>query len=99
VKKLLIAAAAVLIISPASATSYNVTFDCGNGRSVTIANPAVGHGEDRKREVIFTIEISKFNFDNGSIRSPVVLWNVDKDRVTMDGKVCHEVKDEEGEKK
>ena len=85
-KKFLIAAAALCIIAPAvaNATYYNETFDCGHGQTVWIGNPV--EGESRK--LIFNITISKFDLNKGPIRSPVVLWNVDRDRVTLDGKSC-----------
>ena len=93
-EKFLIAAAA-LCVAPAvaNATYYNETFDCGNGQTVWIGNPVEGGG----RKLIFNVTISKFDLNRGPIRSPVVLWNVDNDKVTLDGKSCRRRK--EGEDK
>jgi hypothetical protein len=100
-KKFLMAAAICSFSAPAMATYFNATFDCGRGRTVWIGNPAVGHGEERSRKVIFEITISHFNFDKTPVmRSPIVQWNVDTNKVTLDGRRCretHENADKNGE--
>ena len=46
--------------------------------------------------MIFVIELSDFNFN--PVRSPVIKWNVRKDRkdeVTSDGRRCREMTEDE----
>ena len=56
-----------------------------------IGNPAVGHGEDKKRQVVFEITISDFDLRQG-VRSPVGLWKPDGKR-TLDGRSCRLLKE------
>jgi hypothetical protein len=75
---------AVALCAPvvANATYFNATFDCGGGTTVWIGNPVVGHGEDRKRIVIFEIRTSEFDSEATPVMpSPVVQWDVHKDEV------------------
>lgn len=98
-RKLIIAAAITCSFSaPAMATFYNATFDCGGGQAVWIANPVVGHSAERNRKLIFKITISDFDFDKEPIRGPIVQWNVDKDEVTVDGRPCELLTDDEADK-
>jgi hypothetical protein len=92
---LIAAAIACSFSAPATAHYYNASFDCGRGQTVWIANPVEGDGAKRSRKIIFEITISDFDFTKGPIRSPVVRWNPDKDEVTVDGRHCRLLTDEE----
>jgi hypothetical protein len=97
-KKFLMASAIACSFStPAMATYYNATFDCGHGQIVWIGNPVKGPfgSPKRGRKVIFEIELSDFDFEKGPIRSPVIKWDVHKDEVTSDGQLCHEMTEDE----
>jgi hypothetical protein len=83
--------------TPSIATYYNETFDCGRGQTVWIGNPVEGHGAQRKRKIVFEIKISDFDLGR-PIRSPVVQWNPLKDEVTLDGRPCRLLNDDETDK-
>jgi hypothetical protein len=99
-RKFIIAAAITCsFATSAMAHYYNETFDCGRGQTVWVANPVEGHGEERKRKIVFEIKLSDYDFEaNSIIRSPVVRWDVDKDEVTLDGRPCRLLTDDEAEK-
>jgi hypothetical protein len=99
-RKILIALCACAALSApdaAMAHYYNATFDCGHGRTVWIGNPVTGAfgTKERGRKVIFEITIS--DFDLSKVISPIVRWNSDKDEVTLDGRRCRQMTDEEVE--
>jgi hypothetical protein len=91
----LIAVAILAMTSaPSMAHYYNETFDCGKGQTVWIGNPR-NLAKDR-RDVIFEIRMSGGdNIDKrGVYRSPVVRWDAEKGKVSLDGRSCHAITDE-----
>jgi hypothetical protein len=92
---LIVAAAALVISSPVAASYYNATFDCGHGQTVWIANPVIGPfgSKERGRKLIFEITLS--NFDLSKVISPIVRWDSDKNKLTLDGRLCREMTEDE----
>jgi len=94
-RKLLICTAATCsCAAPSMAHYFNATYDCGGGQSVWIGNPVDGHGAKRERKLIYEIKMSAKDFG----AAHVVQWNEDKDEVTLDGRPCHLLTDDEANK-
>jgi hypothetical protein len=67
------------------------------GRIYRISKGLFYNADPTFRKIIFEITISNFDFTKGPIRGPVVRWNPDKDEVTVDGRHCRLLTDEEAD--
>jgi hypothetical protein len=98
-RKFLTAAAAALVVAcfsaPAKANHLVGVFDCGKEGGVSM-QMQLDHNQGSKGSVSFDILIHDVDFDASPIvKSPVVRWNVKKHEVTLDGRQCQQVKEDQ----